>query len=92
MSDIKIDVKRAEKLTKGFANRWRIKILFLLDRDPGLTVDGVCKSLDANFLTTASHLSKLAQVGFIEKKYRGRYVEHQLTKLGRHIITLCKML
>jgi DNA-binding transcriptional ArsR family regulator len=84
--------RKVEKIVKGFANHWRIRILELLRKSPDLSVDQITENLGANFITVSVHLRKLADAGLISKKYRGRFVLHNLTKIGKNIITFCKML
>ena len=84
--------KKIEKVVKGFANHWRIKILNLLNKNPDLSVEQIAENLDANFITTSVHIRKLADAGLVAKKYKGGFVLHTLTKRGQDIITFCKML
>ncbi len=77
---------------KGAANHWRLEILFLLEKSPDLSVNQISQALDASFLTIANHLQVLTRNGLIDKHYKGRSVLHTLTKTGKNIITLSKML
>ncbi|MES3032353.1 MAG: hypothetical protein V4699_03890 [Patescibacteria group bacterium] len=84
--------KYLEKIIKGGANHRRLQILFLLDKNPGLSVELVSSNLNAVFVTIASHLQKLHHSGLVSKKYIGRTVVHDVTKRGKYIMTLCRML
>ncbi len=87
-----INYKKAEKIVKGFANHWRIRVLELLRKNPDLSVDQITESLGANYLTASVHIKRLADAGLITKRYRGRFVLHSLTRRGKNIITFCKTL
>ena len=84
--------KKIEKIVKGFANHWRIKILNLFQKSPDLSVDQITEIMNANFITISVHLRKLTDAGLISKKYRGRFVLHTLTRRGNDILTFCKKL
>ena len=86
-----IKYKRVEKIVKGFANHRRIQILELLGRISNLSVDAISQNLNVGFFTISDHVRKLADAGLVEKKYKGRFVIHSLTKLGRSILSFCKM-
>ena len=84
--------KKIEKTVKGFANHRRLQILELLNETGGLSVDDISQNLNVNFMTISDHARKLSDVGLIEKKYKGRFVINTITKLGKHILSFCKML
>ncbi len=84
--------KKLEKIFKGAANHRRLEILFLLQKTPGLSVDQIATQTEVAFVTIASHLQKLNHSGLISKNYVGRTVIHHLTKRGKDIMTLCRML
>lgn len=84
--------KKLEKIVKGFANHRRIQILELLKNNPGLSVDQITQNLNVNFTTTSEHLRKLSDAGLITKQYQGRFVINSLSKLGKDILTFCKIL
>ncbi|OGI59616.1 hypothetical protein A2814_03020 [Candidatus Nomurabacteria bacterium RIFCSPHIGHO2_01_FULL_38_19] len=83
--------KKIEKIVKGFANHRRIQILELLRKKPNLSVDDVSKNLNVGFFTISDHLRKLADTRLVEKRYKGRFVIHNLTKRGNNILSFCKM-
>jgi predicted transcriptional regulator len=88
----KINYKYLERIMKGGANHRRLQILFLLDKNPGLSVELVSSNLGVIFVTIASHLQKLHSSGLVSKQYVGRTVVHYVTKRGKDIMTLCRML
>ena len=87
-----VNYKYFEKIIKGGANHRRLQILFLLEKNPGLSVDLVSSNLNVVFVTIASHLQKLHHSGLVSKQYIGRTVVHHVTKRGKDIMTLCRML
>ena len=84
--------KKVEKIVKGIANHWRIRILELLNKSSDLSVDQITENLNANFATISVHLQKMVGAGLVVKKYRGRFVLHSLTSRGKNILTFCRML
>lgn len=75
--------KQMERHLKGMANHYRIDILLLVAESGGITLEDIIKSLAANEKTIGEHTRRLYQAGLINKKYRGRYVEHTLSPYGR---------
>ena len=86
-----LQYKKIEKIVKGFANHRRIQILELLEKTPNLSVDDISQNLDVGFFTISDHIRKLADTGLVDKKYKGRFVIHSLTKRGNSILSFCKM-
>ncbi|KKQ88202.1 MAG: Transcriptional regulatory protein, ArsR family [Parcubacteria group bacterium GW2011_GWF2_38_8] len=83
--------KKIEKIVKGFANHRRIQVLELLSKNPNLSVDNISQNLNVGFFTISDHIRKLSDAGLIDKKYKGRFVLHNLTSRGKHILSFCKM-
>jgi len=86
-----LEYKKIEKIVKSFANHRRIQILELLDKEQGLSVDGVSKKLNIGFFTISDHIRKLSDAGLVEKKNKGRFVINSITKRGKYILSFCKM-
>ena len=86
-----LQYKKIENIVKGFANHRRIQILELLEKTPNLSVDDISQNLDVGFFTISDHIRKLADTGLVDKKYKGRFVIHSLTKRGNSILSFCKM-
>jgi len=78
--------KQLERYFKGVANHRRIEILRLISETEGITVDGICQALNANFKTISEHLRRLVQAGLVKKKYRGRQVQHYLSPYGKKFL------
>ena len=87
-----LQYKKIEKVVKGFANHRRIQVLELLNKNPNLSVYDISRNLNVNFVTIADHIRKLYDAGLVEKKYKGRFVIHTVSNMGKHIISFCKML
>lgn len=82
--------KQMERHLKGLANHYRISILFLIDQADAITLDKIIKTLGGNKKTIGTHTNKLFLVGLVDKKYRGRYVEHTLSPYGKMFVDFLK--
>ncbi len=78
--------KQMERHLKGMANHYRIEILLLIAESDGITLEGVVKALDANEKTIGEHTRRLYVAGLVNKKYRGKFVEHTLSPYGRTFV------
>lgn len=72
-----------ERHLKGMANHYRIEILLLIFGREGITLDEIVETLGANQKTIGEHTRRLFQAGLINKKYRGKFVEHSLSPYGK---------
>lgn len=72
-----------ERHLKGMANHYRIEILLLVAEREGITLEGIVDKLEANEKTIGEHTRRLYQAGLLDKKYRGKFVEHTLSPYGR---------
>ena len=75
--------KQMERHLKGMANHYRIQILLTVAAHDGMTLEGIVEALDANEKTVGEHTRRLHVAGLINKKYRGRFVEHSLSPYGK---------
>ena len=82
--------KQMERHLKGMANHYRIEILFLIASSEGITLDNIVKALGANVKTLGEHTRRLFQAGLINKKYRGKFVEHTLSPYGKTFVSFLK--
>jgi len=82
--------KQMERHLKGMANHYRIEILLLIDKSGGITLEDIITVLDANAKTIGEHARKLYQAGLVNKKYRGKFVEHTLSPYGRMFVRFLK--
>ena len=82
--------RQMERHLKGVANHRRIEILFIIDNEDGITLDGICETLDGNIKTISEHTKKLAQAGLINKARQGREVGHSLSPYGKRFLQFIK--
>ncbi len=84
-------VQKAE-VVKGFSNHYRIEILRLLHKHPRLSVEEIADEIGAEYKTMAAHIRRMYTSGLVLKRYRGRRVEHILTKRGLNVLTFLRKL
>jgi len=82
--------KQLERHFKGVANHHRIAILRLIEKNEGITLDGITQKLNANFKTMSEHTRKLVYAGLVNKKYKGRAVIHTLSPYGKRFLAFIK--
>ena len=80
-----------ERHLKGMANHYRIEILFLIGTQRGITLEDIVKGLDANEKTIGEHTRRLYVAGLINKKYRGKFVEHTLSPYGKTFVRFLEL-
>lgn len=78
--------KQLERYFKGVSNHRRIEILQLIAKKKGITVDGITETLDCNIKTISEHTRKLVQAGLVNKKHKGREVQHSLSPYGQKFL------
>lgn len=83
-------IKQMERLFKGAANHYRIEILLLVEERAGITLETIADSLHSNIKTLSEHTRRLHQAGLLNKKYKGRSVEHSLTPDGKKVCSFIK--
>jgi len=89
MSKIK-NSKQMERHLKGIANHYRIEILLLVAESDGITLEDIVRTLAANEKTLGEHTRRLQNSGLINKKYRGKFVEHTLSPYGKLFVRFLK--
>jgi DNA-binding MarR family transcriptional regulator len=82
--------KQMERHLKGMANHHRIGILLAIASNNGITLDGIVEILDANPKTIGEHTRRLNNAGLINKKYKGKFVEHTLSPYGKMFVNFLK--
>ena len=82
--------RQMERHLKGMANHYRIQILFLVAERKGITLEDIVETLEANEKTIGEHTRRLYQAGLINKKYRGKFVEHTLSPYGKTFVSFLK--
>ena len=75
-----------ERHLKGMANHYRIEILLVIAGRSGITLEDIVKALEANEKTIGEHTRRLVVAGLINKKYRGKFVEHTLSPYGKTFV------
>ncbi len=75
-----------ERHLKGMANHYRIEILLLIATHDSITLEDIVKALAANEKTIGEHTRRLYVAGLINKKYRGKFVEHTLSPYGKTFV------
>lgn len=82
--------KQMERHLKGMANHYRIEILLLVEEREGVTLEEIVETLGANEKTIGEHTRRLLNAGLINKKYRGKFVEHTLSPYGKVFVKFLK--
>ncbi|KKQ34431.1 MAG: hypothetical protein US50_C0049G0002 [Candidatus Nomurabacteria bacterium GW2011_GWB1_37_5] len=80
-----------ERHLKGIANHYRIEILILLSKNNKLTLEEIIELIGAHERTVGEHVRRLYLAGLVDKKYRGRYVEHTLSPYGNLFVRFLKL-
>lgn len=84
--------KQMERHLKGVSNHYRIDILLLIAKRPSITLESIVEILDGNEKTIGEHTRRLAQAGLLNKRYRGKFVEHSLSPYGKLFAQFLKSL
>jgi len=82
--------KQMERHLKGIANHYRIEILLIIAERDGITLEDIVETLGANEKTIGEHTRRLYQAGLLNKKYRGKFVEHTLSPYGKIFVRFLK--
>ena len=78
--------KQMERHLKGMANHHRIEILLHISANDRATLDDIVTALGANEKTLGEHTRRLFVAGLVNKKYRGKFVEHTLSPYGKSFV------
>ena len=79
------DSRKAERVFKGIANKYRIEILNLLNSKPELSVGEIAEILRSDFKNIAQHVFKMEIAGLIVKRHDGNFIRMKLTSRGKSI-------
>ncbi|MBI5135580.1 winged helix-turn-helix transcriptional regulator [Candidatus Uhrbacteria bacterium] len=82
--------KQMERHLKGVANHYRIEILLLVAQRGPMTLFDIVDEVGANTKTIGEHTRRLFTAGLIDKKYRGKFVEHTLSPYGKTLVRFLK--
>ena len=83
--------RHLERIFKGVANHWRVEIIFLIKKNPGISLEDIAEKLDGNLRTISEHTRKLTNAGLIRKKYQGLFVKHTLSPYGEKMVEILKI-
>lgn len=78
--------RQMERHLKGVANHHRIEILLCVGEHDGITLGDIIETLGANEKTIGEHTRRLFHAGLINKRYRGKFVEHALSPYGKTFV------
>ena len=90
MADKLKTTKQMERHLKGIANHYRIAVLLYLADCGNATLDAIVEAIGANEKTIGEHTRRLYITGLVNKKYRGKFVEHTLTPYGKVFVGFLK--
>jgi len=79
-----------EKITKGFANHRRIQIIFLLKKNPELSVLEIADRLNISYETASDHIRKISSAGLLLKRADGTFRRHKLSSKGEVVYKFLK--
>ncbi|OGI93782.1 hypothetical protein A3A03_00840 [Candidatus Nomurabacteria bacterium RIFCSPLOWO2_01_FULL_40_18] len=82
--------KQMERHLKGMANHHRIEILLFIANNDRATLDDIVTTLEANEKTLGEHTRRLSVAGLVNKKYRGKFVEHSLSPYGKTFVNFLR--
>ena len=83
--------KQMERHFKGIANHYRIEILLLIAEKQRITLDDIISAIGGNEKTIGEHTRRLYQAGLINKKYRGKFVEHTISPYGKIFVDFLRL-
>lgn len=87
----KTELKRLntlERVFKGVANKKRVAILEIIDKNPDFNLDEIAKALKVNYQTTAEHVRRIRIAGLINDHYKGSSKSYQLSPFGNKILKI----
>ena len=82
--------KQIERHLKEVANHYRIEILLLITERDSITLEDIAETLGANGKTIGEYTRRLYQAGLLNKKHRGKFVEHTLSPYGKIFVRFLK--
>lgn len=78
--------KQMERHLKGISNHYRIEILLLIAKHKSITLEDIVEEIKGNEKTIGDHTRRLVIAGLVNKRYRGKFVEHTLSPYGRKFV------
>ncbi|OGZ10565.1 MAG: hypothetical protein A3D65_05765 [Candidatus Lloydbacteria bacterium RIFCSPHIGHO2_02_FULL_50_13] len=83
--------KQMERHLKEMANHYRIEILLLIAERNAITLEGIVREIGANAKTLGEHTRRLYQAGLVNKRYKGKFVEHTLSPYGKTFVSFLRL-
>ena len=74
-----------EYIVRGFSNKRRIEILFLIEKRAEMSVSEISKATRISVKNTSAHLLKLMSTGLVMKRNVGNSVRNSLTEKGKKV-------
>ena len=84
------NIRTLERVFKGAANHWRIRILFIVADNPGIILDDIVTEVKGVYPTISEHTKRLRIAGLINKTYRGKAVAHELSPFGKKMVKILR--
>jgi DNA-binding MarR family transcriptional regulator len=78
--------KQLERYFKGASNHNRIKILQIVNKNEGISVEEITEQMRADQKNISQHTHRLVNAGLLNKKHKGRQVAHSLSPYGKQFI------
>lgn len=90
---VQITTRAIEKIVRGFSCHRRVQILDVLDGAISpMSLSQITKFCRADFRTIGQHMLRLCSSGLVRKHNQGRLVMHEITPLGRRVMTFLRSL
>ena len=84
--------KQLERITRGFSNHRRIRMLDVLHDRPELDLRSLATACGTNMKTASEHARRLSIAGLVLKRAQGARVLHALSGRGRVILMFLRTL
>ncbi len=84
--------RELERIVKGFANHRRLQILNLLNKNSGLSVQGIAEEVHSDIKNISAHINKMHIAGLVSKQSQGNIVRHKLTRRGKSILQFVRII
>ena len=85
------ELKKFERIFKGVANHWRLKILFCINDNNQINLKDLTEKIKGQYQTISEHVRVLEHSGLIYKKYKGRFILHSISPYGTSILKFIKI-
>jgi len=86
------DPRVIEKIMKGCANHRRVRMLFLLEKQPFYAEHELARLMSIKPKNASEHLRRLMIAGLVQKRRYGQRMFHPISNLGRKILKFVRKL